>query len=319
MRLCSGAGSGSCTPMSSTIKEQWDIDGYVVLRNLLAGNALDSAVSELDQMFPTADGFHSQADPRHTRFRSDEFDGIDEFPFKSRSVNLLAADLRLIDLAKSLLAVDSVRIYSAEAWAKFAGATRYDQPLHRDALGHTLTVPTTDERFGQVEFFVYLSEVTASNGAPQLVSAEHTGQLGIKPNWLHRDVGEHDDEFEGLAPPGLYDAERAAVGPPGTVVAFKPSTFHRATELVESGSARYTMHVNYRRAEVEWADRRGWASIAHDEMWYDFVEHATPEQLEVFGFPRPGHAFWTPTTLSGVQARYPGLDMQPWLLATEKG
>ena len=102
-------------------------------------------------------------------------------------------------------------------------------------------------------------------------------------------------------------------------MAFKPSTFHRATELVEGGSARYTMHVNYRRAEVEWADRRGWASIAHDKTWYDFVDHATAEQLEVFGFPRPGHAFWTPTTLAGVQARYPGLDMQPWLLASENG
>ena len=30
-------------PMRSTIKEQWDIDGYVVLRSLLAGNTLDSA------------------------------------------------------------------------------------------------------------------------------------------------------------------------------------------------------------------------------------------------------------------------------------
>ena len=62
-----------------------------------------------------------------------------------------------------------------------AGATRYDQPLHRDALNHTLTVPTSDERFGQVEFFITFSEVTASNGAPQLVSADHTGHSGSNP------------------------------------------------------------------------------------------------------------------------------------------
>ena len=34
-----------------------------------------------------------------------------------------------------------------------------------------------------------------------------------------------------------------------------------------------------------------------------------------FGFPAPGHPYWTDETLDGVAARYPGMDMAPsaWL------
>jgi hypothetical protein len=32
----------------------------------------------------------------------------------------------------------------------------------------------------------------------------------------------------------------------------------------------------------------------------------------LFGFPPPGHPYWTPKTLTGMQQRYPGLDLTPW-------
>ena len=32
----------------------------------------------------------------------------------------------------------------------------------------------------------------------------------------------------------------------------------------------------------------------------------------LLGFPKPGHPYWTPETIAGVAARYPGLDMEPW-------
>jgi hypothetical protein len=43
------------------------------------------------------------------------------------------------------------------------------------------------------------------------------------------------------------------------------------------------------------------------------MRHATVRQLSVLGFPKPGDDYWTPETLAGVGARYPSLDMNPWL------
>ena len=36
-------------------------------------------MSELELSFPTTEGFHDRSDPRHERYREDEFDGIDRF------------------------------------------------------------------------------------------------------------------------------------------------------------------------------------------------------------------------------------------------
>jgi hypothetical protein len=59
---------------------------------------------------------------------------------------------------------------SAEAWAKYTGATSYDQDLHRNYLNQTLLVPIKDERFQQLELFVFLVDVPKELGPPHLVS-----------------------------------------------------------------------------------------------------------------------------------------------------
>lgn len=35
-------------------------------------------------------------------------------------------------------------------------------------------------------------------------------------------------------------------------------------------------------------------------------------QLLLFGFPPPGHPYWTPQTLSDLAVRYPRLDVEKW-------
>ncbi|WP_162233217.1 hypothetical protein, partial [Protofrankia coriariae] len=95
-------------------------------------------------------------------------------------------------------------------------------------------------------------------------------------------------------------------------VAFETGTFHRGTGMTRPGCARYTTHLSYRRAGAEWGQRRGWAARGHDPAWYCFVERASPRQLELFGFPPPGHPYWTADTLAGVAPRYPNLDLPPW-------
>ena len=46
--------------------------------------------------------------------------------------------------------------------------------------------------------------------------------------------------------------------------------------------------------------------------WRPFVEQAGLRQLRLFGFPPPGHPYWTAETISQLQVGYPGLDTRPW-------
>jgi Phytanoyl-CoA dioxygenase (PhyH) len=295
--------------------QAWRADGFAVLPGFLAGGELAPAVAELDLMFPSADGFHDRTDPRYRRYLGDEFAGIDAFPFASTELSLLAVHDRLAGLAEMLLADDDIRIYSAEAWAKYTGAADYDQPMHRDYLGHTVLVPTAAPAYQQLEMFVYLVDVPGELGPPHFVSRARTAGLPAKPNWYPRADG-FDAEGGFVATggsPELYAAEVSAAGPAGTVVAWGPGTFHRGTALTAPRGARYTLHLSFRPATAEWGHRHAWADRSHDPAWYRFVARASPRQLLLFGFPPPGHPFWTPETVSGMGQRYPGPDWSAWL------
>jgi hypothetical protein len=296
-----------------TARADWIRDGFVILPGLLSADTLAPAMAELQTMFPSAAGFHDGTDERRGRYLGDEFEGIDEFPFKSVQLSLLAVCEPVIDLAKALLGSESLHMYSAEAWAKFTGAADYEQLLHRDYLNHTLVVPSDAPEFQQVEMFVYLVDVPEQLGPPHLVSRRYTGDLPAKPNWLPRsDIVDDDDFVAETGRPDLYEREISGAGPAGTVIAFQPGTFHRGTGLAAHRGARYSMQLCFRPASVEWAVRTPWGARSHSTAWYRFVERATPEQLALFGFPPPGHRYWTPATLAGVAERYPGLDLTPW-------
>lgn len=296
--------------------QDWRKHGFVILPGYLPGEVLRPAVAELDLLFPSARGFHDGSDSRRERYLGDEFAGIDRFPFVSAEISLLAVNDRLIQLAQVLLGSDDLRIYGAEAWAKFAGAADYDQDLHRDYLAHTVLVPSAAAEFKQAEMFVFLVDVPEDLGPPHLVSKTCTADAAVRPNWFPvKDLTGDDGaeaRFVGAGQPGWYEKEVSAAGPAGTVVAFEPGTFHRGTGMTRPDGARYSMHLGYRRAEVEWGQRQGWAERSHEDAWYRFVERASPRQLGLFGFPPPGHPFWTVDTVAGMALRYPNLDLSPW-------
>lgn len=297
--------------------QAWQTDGFVILPGFLPAAELDAAVSELDLLFPSADGFHDGTDPRRERFIGDEFAGIDTFPFASTEISLLAVHHRILDLAETLLGDGDIHLYGAEAWAKYTGACDYDQDLHRDYLNHTVLVPSTTPGCRQVEMFVFLNDVSEELGPPHLVSREYTADLPAVPNWLLRPGQKSDWHFnDDSGSPRLYGAEVSGAGPAGTVIAFEPGTFHRGTQLTAPRGARYSMHLGFRPASLQWGQRVGWATRSFTTEWVEFVSRATARQLRAFGFPPPGHPYWTPETLTGMALRYPKLDLSPWRTAS---
>ena len=174
-------------------------------------------------------------------------------------------------------------------------------------------MPSSAPEFRQLEIFVYLADVPDEFGPAHLVSRKHTASLPAVPDRFLRPGLESKSRFhDDSGSPHLYEAEVSAAGPAGTVVAFEVGTVHRGTAMSARRGARYTMHLNFRRSGVHWGQRRGWAYVAGREEWFKFVERATPRQLQVFGFPQPGHPYWTPETLAGMALRYPGLDLTAW-------
>jgi hypothetical protein len=308
---------GQYEQVSATgLRESWQRDGFVVVPAYLTLDEVTPARSELEMLFPATDDFHSNVDAdRNARFR-DEYGGITSFPFPSTELNLLAVHARLIELAEGLLETERLRVYSVEAWAKYTGAADYEQSHHRDYLNHSLLVPALGQPARQVEVFVYLCDVPLELGPPHFVSRQSTEAMPAIPNWYPRSDGcsdpEHPTWISTTGRPDLYDVEVGASGAAGTVVAYRIETFHRGTALVLPRAARYTIHVSFRTADADWITRRAWTDTANRGDWLNFVSAASPRQLELFGFPPPGHPYWTDETITGMAQRYPGLDLAPW-------
>ncbi len=96
------------------------------------------------------------------------------------------------------------------------------------------------------------------------------------------------------------------------MVAYANDTLHRGTAMTAPRGVRYTIHVNFRPEGIDWITRQSWQQHANTRRWHDFVLRATAEQLALFGFPAPGHPYWTEETMEATAARYPGLDLAPW-------
>jgi hypothetical protein len=294
-----------------------DAHGFVVLPGLLSHDELAPGRAALTTIYPTAEEFHGgQAPERASSLRGEQFAGIEELPAIGAELGLLAVHPKVVALASAALRSRDIRTYGIEAWAKYTGAVDYEQEHHRDYLGHTLLVPSSAPEQRQLEIFVFLDDVTEDLGPTHVVPRSVTDHLPVLPNWFSRESKGAGDDPEGwhsrAGHPDLYEAEVSAAGPAGTVLAYTTGTFHRATNLTQPGGARFTIHVNYRRAETEWASRHGWAYRAPNRAWHDLVERATPDQLALFGWPSPGDPYWTDETRAGVAQRYPGLDLTPW-------
>lgn len=287
----------------------WDRHGFTLLPAYLSADHLQAGVGELGLLFPSAAEFALDADPaRNARYRGDEYGGLVTFPFASVELCLLAVHPFLVALARALLRHEDLRIYSAEAWAKYTGAAAYEQEHHRDFLNHTVVVPSDDGAHRNLEMFVLLGDVSEDLGPTHVVSTTRTAELPLLPHVSTR--ADHPD---------LYAAEVSATGPAGTVLAYRSETVHRATELRAPGGARYTLHCSFRPADDEWVGRQGWGDRSFDPSWEPFVSRASAEQLGLFGFPPPGHEFWTPGTLDALAVRYPKLDTTPWRTAAPPG
>jgi hypothetical protein len=289
--------------LTSELEARWHTDGWCVVEDLFPPAAVAAACDAVPTVYPTADEFADDADPdRIAPYRSSWEAVRLRFPFESPALNDIVVHPSMMELARRLLGTDSVLLYQGLLSAKYSGGPAdAEQLMHVDYGNHTLVVPRDDAGYRQLETFVYLSDITAETGATRVVSRHLTAHIPVERTTL---------AFDKYA--DLYDAEVPAVGRAGSVLAYRPDVFHRGVAVRAPRAARYLLHVAYKSPDTDWLGFQSLPFHGNDRAWYRFVARATVEQLTAVGFPAPGHAYWTDSTLAGVAARYPTLDLEPW-------
>ncbi|HSS09080.1 MAG TPA: hypothetical protein VLL25_04290, partial [Acidimicrobiales bacterium] len=239
-------------------------------------------------------------------FRPEQHRWGKEFPFPgSGALNRLCVHPGIVDFVERALGTTDLRLYQAQISAKYTGETNYEQPMHTDR-NHSWLPARPEPPWWHVEMFLYLSDVDDAVAPTHLVSAR---QSGARPTTVPLIMPTSD--------PGLYAAEKPARGRRGSLLAYRPDVFHRAVDLTAPGGARFLLNVSYKVAGQDWIGYHSIQSRATWPDWVAFVEGSTPRELELFGFPPPGHPIWNATLVDATADRYPNLVMTPWRDALE--
>jgi hypothetical protein len=292
--------------MPGDYQAAWHQDGWCVIPSAIPPDDLRAAQRALAYLFPTAEEMDSGVANERTEPWRTTFDAKwPEFPYRSRSLSRLPFHDVVLEIARTCLGTDDLRLYMSVVTAKYANqSSGYNQLLHADFPNHSLLVPQLDERYPQLELFIYLTDVSAANGATRFVPLHKTAGVPVERHTL---------SFADY--PELYDEPGDASGPAGSIVAYRPDTYHRSVDVTGPGACRIMMHVSYRLARAEWGQYQAWAFKGFSPEWHNFVQASGPTELALLGFPKPGDAYWTAETIARVNARYPGLDMAPWRAA----
>jgi hypothetical protein len=96
------------------------------------------------------------------------------------------------------------------------------------------------------------------------------------------------------------------------VLAYRNDVFHRGVDLTRPFSARFYLAVSFKTAGQEWIGFDAPQSRSTSPDWVRLVEGSTPDELALWGYPRPGHPIWDAALLDATAQLYPGLDLTPW-------
>ena len=303
--------------------EAFQEHGWVLLRSLLDPEEIEAAYEGLYAVYPTAEAFHSGerefrkpaflsiADSEENqgdepRFRAMQFAGLREFPFHSLELNLLALHPSIIEVAELLLGSGDVRLYQAETFAKYTGVTQYEQPFHVDYTNHTMLPPGRHGRYRQVQMFLYLTDVTLQHGPTRILSRRLTDEFPLAK------LTEMGADIESEQVTRWESAAQNAVGPRGSLLVYSADVMHRGTAMTLERGSRFTFNISYKVANADWVGANPWPRKGFYEPWEPLVNACSVRQLEVLGFPPPGHDYWDETSLKGCAERYPQLDLSPW-------
>jgi hypothetical protein len=284
--------------------QQWQTEGWALVDGLIDAADIDAVADDLERLFGAdtfadynrASGF-GDGSPEGRQFRSTQFQGMRGFPQQNcPALNDLFLHPRLTEFARLALGEDDLRIYQAAVWGKWAGAVNYEQPMHQDG-NHSLLPPRMEPGFWHLETFLYLSDVDEDCAPPRLVPRSSSGVA-------------YDD---------LYQHEIPAIGRRGTLVAYRSDVWHRGTDFTRPDASRFVLVEAFRPAQADWFGYDTFPRLGNNHIFRSFVAGKSPEQLALFGVPRPGHVFWNKATVDALEAQYPRLDVDPWRAALDVG
>ena len=228
-----------------------------------------------------------------------------DFPYNNDILNQQAVHPFLLAFAERVAGTEELLMSFGHLIGKYAGNGHFDQALHSDYSNNTLVIPSKDKEWLDIPMIIYLTDVTMDLGPTYVVSQQFTE----KRKYLYDGFREHTrEEF-----PEMYEVEKPAIVPAGSIIIYSMRTFHRGSAMTAKEGCRIAQFTGFHTANAPWMAPMDHQHRMGSTEMDKFLSVADPWQRQLIGFPASGHAYWEdPEVLEAVAKRYPKMDMTPY-------
>ncbi len=278
----------------------WREQGWILLEGLVGREEIDAAADDLRLLFPSSEEYHAdpegvterrqghpaQPEPDYVwpdegvGFRPEQQRWGGLFPFSgSGTLNRLYVHPSIVDFAERALGGTDIRLYQAQASAKYSGLTNYEQPMHVDR-NHSWLPAGHEAPWWNLQGFLYLSDVLESDNPTRLVPVDRSAHVTSPYGVVMPDMD-----------PQLYADERAVPGVRGSYLAYRSDVFHRGAPFGSPGTARFTAGIAFKHAQQDWIGYDQQQSRSTGPEWTDLRRglHAAPVGAVRFSASRTSH------------------------------
>ena len=282
-------------------EQQYAQHGFAIVEEFLTSEELEGARQELREVLPGWIEYCDDPSGEPPSWTRGSRRPTWRFPFPGTWLNHITLHPELRNLACKFAGGSALYCEQGNLHAKRKGdGSDVDQSMHCDYGNHTLAYPPDLPEYWQTAYLLYYTDVTLNQAPTAVCSWEHYPEKLRVPAHFTREQR-----------PELYENEVKVVVPAGGLLIYSMRTFHRGTPFLSEGG-RIGQFITYSPAAWRWLGIDSWSAEAIRPDFRKWIETATTDERELFGFPSPGHGYWTAETIEGVSARYPGMDMKPY-------
>ncbi|MDA0321231.1 MAG: phytanoyl-CoA dioxygenase family protein [Verrucomicrobia bacterium] len=306
--------------------EQYHRDGYIIVPDVFSAEEMDAALVAMDHIFygkPYAEWL-ADFDTAASRDVSDGFTtnqapetGRPQFPTGKDALDRLIENDDYLDMFEQCLG-DKASYCNAHLFLR-SGPTdkrHSEHPwegYHIDHGTNSLLPPFGEiGRFDYVNSGAYLHDVEP-DGAPMLVipGSHKVAQAALANGYAGDNVVGFT--FKDLREVAGLEEPVPAVAPRGSAM-FSSSYLIHAAQPFENKRVRrafWTLSC-CRRDNDRWTRFSNPFMYGEREHMLPFFVRTTPRVRSIFGFPEPGHEYYTQETLALLEKSMPGFDAGPY-------
>ena len=293
----------TATRISDEHLEHYETHGYAIVKNFLTAEDLAMARGDIEACIH---GWVDYCDdPDAAKPPPAKSTDVSEFPYRGQTLNRITLHPELRRFAQIHMGDEEIYCEQSHLHVKHQDhSADSDQIMLMDYGNHTLAYPPKSSKYWQTAFLIYYTDVTEDH-APTAVCP-----------WQHYQEGmQWPSSYSRQDNPLIYDNEIKVVAPAGSLLIYSMRTFHRGTRF-NADVGRIGQFVTYAPKNYRWLGIVGWPRNAIRKEFTPWIEQASVAERTTLGFPAPGDDYWDEETIAGVNARYPGMDMTPYLEQT---